>query len=68
MDKTHTKYDILDMEGKVLLSLGFKLTFPSSFRFLNRYTRIVKADNKSIMLSRYLTELALLDYKFSKYP
>jgi cyclin B len=43
-DKTYTKADILEMEGKIILSLDFNLTIPSSLRFLERYSRILGLD------------------------
>ena len=45
-DKTYTKAEILDMEGKILLTLNFNITVPSPLRFLDRYAKIMKFDSK----------------------
>ena len=66
-DRTYTKKEILDMESKILISLDFNLTFPSSLRFLDRYSNIMNLDERSYMLCRYLLELSLVDYKFLEY-
>ena len=43
-DNTFSKYEILEMEGKMLLALNFNLTVPSALRFFDRYARIVIFD------------------------
>lgn len=40
----------------------------SSYRFLERYSKIAKADSVVFFLSQYLLELALLDSKMNQYP
>jgi hypothetical protein len=40
-DKAYTKQEILDMEYLMLVSLNFNITYPSSLRFLERYTKVV---------------------------
>jgi cyclin B len=66
-DKAYTREEVLDMEGKILASLQFNITTPSSYRFLERYTRLSKLDDKATMMSRYAIELAMIDYKCLKY-
>ena len=66
-DNTFSKSDILDMESKILISLDFNLTVASSLKFLDRYARLIAEDKRVYLLSRYIIELALLDYKFTKY-
>ena len=57
------------MESLIMKSLDFNLTRPSSLTFLQRYARILKIqeNDKIYQLSLYLTELALVDYKFTQY-
>ena len=64
-DRSYTKQDLLDMESKIISALDFKITTPSSMRFLDRYTRLLTGDQRVYFLSRYLLELALIEYKFS---
>jgi len=66
-DRAYTREEILDMEGKIISCLNFNLTTPSSFRFLERYSRVAGFDEKSFHLARYLTELASVEYKMLKY-
>jgi hypothetical protein len=40
----------------------------SSYRFLERYSKIAKADSVVFFLAQYLLELALLDSKMNQYP
>jgi G2/mitotic-specific cyclin-B, other len=39
-DKTYTKEQILSMERDILYSLDFKITVPSIYRFLERYSKL----------------------------
>jgi hypothetical protein len=50
-----------------LSKLGFNVTTPSAFRLLERYNKLVIADDIIINLSRYLIELPLIEYKMLKY-
>jgi hypothetical protein len=66
-DKAYTRDDILRKEYHILTTLDFDVTFTSSFRFLERYCKLNKSDEFTFNLSRYLIELALVDYKMLKY-
>ena len=66
-DKAYSKSDILKMEGKILTALNFNITINSSYIFLNRYAKLLSADEKTFMMGRYLIELALVEYGMLKY-
>ena len=66
-DNAYTKEDILYMEGIILGSLDFNLTFTSSFRFMERYAALGNFDEKMVLLARYLLEMSLVEYKMLKY-
>lgn len=51
----------------MLYALGFDIQITSSYRFLERYAAINKADKVIFNLSRYLLELSLVTYKMIKY-
>lgn len=51
----------------MLFSLEFEMTETSSYRFLERYGKVAKADSVIFFLSQYLLELALLDSKMNQY-
>ena len=66
-DNAYTKAEILDTERQILQTLDFNISINSSFRFLERYCKIAKADQMILNLSRYLLELCLVSYKMIKY-
>ena len=66
-DKAYNKEDILHLEKEMLLSLDFNITVPTTFRFLEIYSRFLKIDETYFMFSRYLIELFLIEYKMIKY-
>jgi cyclin B len=66
-DNAYTKEEILETERKMLYALSFDIQITSSYRFLERYAGIVKADSLTFNLSRYLLELSLVNYRMVKY-
>ncbi len=66
-DKAYSREEILDMEGKMLHCFNFNLTMTSSYRFLERFARVCRFDERSFNLARYLLELALIEFKMIKY-
>lgn len=66
-DKAYTREEILDMEGKMLHCLNFNLTTTSSYRFLERFAKVGRFDDKEFNLARYMLELALVEFKMMKY-
>ena len=51
----------------MLTALDFDIQITSSYRFLQRFAKILKADTMIFNLSRYLNELALVNYKMLKF-
>jgi hypothetical protein len=51
------------MEKSILLELGFEITAPSAYRFLQRYRRLTVAlnDDQIFFYAQYILEVALLD-------
>jgi cyclin B len=66
-DNAYTKEEILEMERKMLCTLDFNIQITSSYRFLERFSKVAKADSLIFNLSRYLVELSLVNYKMLKY-
>jgi hypothetical protein len=50
-----------------LTTLDFNVTTPSSYRFLERFSKVVNADTPLFNLARYLIELPLIEYRMLKY-
>ena len=55
------------MEGQILYALNFNVTTSSSYLFLQRFSKLMEADNKTYMMARYLLELSLVEYSMLKY-
>lgn len=66
-DNTYTSEEILEMEKKILFSLDFDLSLTTSYRFLERFSKVAKLDKISFFLSQYMLELGLLDSKMSQF-
>jgi len=62
-DNAYTKEEILDMERRLLCALDFDIQINSAYRFLERFSKILKADAVIFNLARYLMELGLVNYK-----
>ena len=50
-DTAYTKEDVLQMEFLILTALAFELTFPTAFRFLERYMRMLGEEAGVMALS-----------------
>lgn len=66
-DKAFSKPEILKKEYDVLMTLDFQVTAPSSFRFLERFSKVLGVDKEGSFLAQYLLELSMLDLKMSQY-
>lgn len=67
-DNAYTAEEILDMEKSILFVLDFDVQLTSSFRFLERFTKIAKLDSVTHSLSQFMLELSLLDSKMNQFP
>ena len=54
------------MENRILFKLQFAVTFPSSYRFLERFCRLAQASEKQFTLAQYFTDTSLLDCRLQK--
>merc|ERR1712039_1080102 len=57
----------LDLEKVMLNSLNFHLNVPTTYLFLQRFLKITKADKDVSMLSQYLIELSLVEYRMLEF-
>jgi hypothetical protein len=57
----------MDLEGSILSSLDFAVLTTSSYRFLERYSKVAKTDTVTFHLAQFFIELALFDSKMSQY-
>lgn len=58
-----TKAMVVEMEKEILMTLNFKVTAPSAYRFLQRYRRLstMMNDDEVFFFAQYLQEISLLD-------
>ena len=50
-DDTFTRKEVLEMERRILFNIEFGITETSSYRLLERYSKIAKADSVIFFLS-----------------
>jgi cyclin B len=50
-DDTFTRKEVLEMERRILFYIEFGITETSSYRFLERYSKIAKADSVIFFLA-----------------
>ncbi|XP_040570402.1 cyclin-A2 [Lepeophtheirus salmonis] len=60
-DDTYSKKQVLRMEHLVLKVLGFDLTMPTAYFFVNQFSKLSKSSEQVTFLGQYLSELTLLD-------
>lgn len=71
-DNTYAKEEVVKMENKVLNFLDFRLSVPTTKKFLRRFIQAAQVSYKvpSVeleFLANYLAELTLLEYSFLKF-
>ena len=66
-DNTYTKEQILRQECQILKELAYEITFPSIYRFLERFSSLTGACEESFTLSCYLCELCLIEVNMNKW-
>ena len=64
----YTADEILEMERDILMKIDFDVQQCSSYRFLERFSKLAKIDNITFFLSQFMLELGLLDSKMSQFP
>ena len=66
-DNAYTNKEILKMEMEILSTLNFNITFPTPYRFIEIYRKILNLDDKTFCFCWYCIELCLIEYKMIKY-
>lgn len=62
-DNVFSADEILEMELDILVALDFDIQLTTSYRFLERFSKIRKLDAVSFFIAQYLLELGQLDSK-----
>ncbi|NXC25509.1 CCNB1 protein, partial [Campylorhamphus procurvoides] len=63
-----SKFQICQMEKRILKDLGFFLGFPLPPHFLKRASKIAEVDSQQYVLAKYLMELCIVDYDMVHFP
>uniref|UniRef100_A0AC34GZE5 G2/mitotic-specific cyclin-B3 n=1 Tax=Panagrolaimus sp. ES5 TaxID=591445 RepID=A0AC34GZE5_9BILA len=63
-EDNYTADQIIKMELLLFKTVGFDLGIPISYRFLRRFSRVVKLEMHTLTLARYILETSLMFYQF----
>lgn len=66
-DNAYSKQEIMDMEYTMLKKFEFNVTIISSYRFLERITKLSNDNENVFYLAQYMMELSLVEYRMIKY-
>ena len=66
-DHTYSKREILRQEFQLLQLLDFDVTFPTVYRFIERFCGILGSSHELFTLACYLGELTTIDIKLNKW-
>ena len=61
-DNAYTKDELIKMEHDILDKIQFNMTYPTSFRFLEMFKKIINLKEIDYYRCRYFIEIALFDY------
>ena len=61
-DNAYTKDELIKMENDILDKIQFNMTYPTSFRFLEIFRKILNLKEIDCYRCRFLLEIALFDY------
>ncbi|KAJ8504657.1 hypothetical protein OPV22_005543 [Ensete ventricosum] len=66
-DRAYTRDEILDMERLILNTLQFNMSVPTPYVFMRRFLKAADSDRKLELLSFFIIELCLVEYKMLKF-
>lgn len=64
----YSSEEILSMERSILEAIDFDVSQCTSYRFLERFSKLAKIDHVTFFLSQFMLELGLLDSKMTQFP
>nr|XP_025750183.1 G2/mitotic-specific cyclin-B3-like isoform X2 [Callorhinus ursinus] len=63
-DDIYQRDEMLTMEISILQTLKFDINIPIAYHFLRRYARCLRANMKTLTLSRFICEMTLQEYDY----
>lgn len=64
-DDAYSRDQLMRMERKMLMVVGYDLGYSLSYRFLRRYGRVCKVTMPVLTLARYILEFSLMEYSLN---
>ena len=61
-DRAYNRQEVLDMECDIVMVLGFKMTVPTAYPFLQRFLHVTNAPKMIRNLASFYTERMLQEY------
>eukprot|EP01119_Soliformovum_irregulare_P024089 TRINITY_DN8563_c0_g1_i1.p1 TRINITY_DN8563_c0_g1~~TRINITY_DN8563_c0_g1_i1.p1 ORF type:complete len:455 (+),score=106.59 TRINITY_DN8563_c0_g1_i1:33-1397(+) len=59
--------EIIQMETMILTSMNFELNYPHPLHFLRRFSKAAQSDSKVHCMTKYLSEVSMIDYSMLAY-
>ncbi|KAI9127804.1 hypothetical protein K1719_000797 [Acacia pycnantha] len=66
-DKAYKREEVLNMEKLMMNTLQFNLCVPTPYVFMRRFLKAAQSDKKLELLSFFIIELCLVEYKMLKF-
>ncbi|XP_078161011.1 cyclin-B2-2-like [Carex rostrata] len=66
-DRAYTRTDLLQMERLMVNTLQFNMSVPTPYVFMKRFLKAAQSDKKLELLSFFMVELCLVDYKMLQF-
>ncbi|CAL9109196.1 unnamed protein product, partial [Musa textilis] len=66
-DRAYTREEVLDMERLIVNTLQFNMSVPTAYVFMRRFLKAAEADKKLELLSFFIVELCLVEYKMLEF-
>lgn len=67
-DNAYTRDEVFKMEEELLASIGYRVTFPTSYQFMKRFIKASRTrDDRVEHFSHYVIDRSLQEYKLVKY-
>ncbi|KAL3621534.1 Cyclin-B2-3 [Castilleja foliolosa] len=67
-DKAYCRQEVLDMEKLMINTLRFNLSVPTPYSFMTRFLKAAQSDKTLELVSFFIVELCLVQYKMLRFP
>ncbi|THU54919.1 hypothetical protein C4D60_Mb11t01120 [Musa balbisiana] len=66
-DRAYTREEILEMERSIITTLQFNMSVPTPYVFMRRFLKAAESDRKLELVSFFIIELCLVEYRMLKF-